>query len=121
MSSRAGFRGAWMILVATSVLLVSLVDALLLEISRTFFTAGYNTVYLAGAGPIAAFVTSSLLVDLCLVTGIWAVMLALLAGRRGSVLQQLVIVTLVSLAVPLSIDFVRYQLLVTFDNSSLAS
>ena len=120
MSSRAGFRGAWMILVATSVLLVSLVDALLLEISRTFFTAGYNTVYLAGAGPIAAFVTSSLLVDLCLVTGIWAVLLALIAGRRGSVLQQLVIVTLVSLAVPLSIDFVRYQLALALGRVSFA-
>ncbi len=109
MSPRSGFRGTWAILLVACVVLISAADALLLEISQTFFTAGFNGVYLEGAGPIGAFVASSLLVDLCLVAGVWAAMLPLVAGRRGSVLQKLVVVSLVSVAVPFSVDFVRYQ------------
>lgn len=105
----SGLRGIWLILLAACVLLVSAADALLLEIGQTFFTAGFNAVYLEGAGPVGAFVASSLLVDLCLSVGVWAVMLPLVTRRRGSVLQKLVVLSLVSLAVPLGIDFVHYQ------------
>lgn len=109
MNTPSRFRGAWVILLVACVLLVSATDALLLEISQTLFTAGFNAAYLEGAGQVSAFVASSLLIDLCLVAGVWAVMLPVVAGRRGSLLQKLVVVSLVSVALPLCIDFVRYQ------------
>lgn len=120
MSSRSGFRRAWMVLLAACVLLVGLLDALLLELGRTFFTAGYNAVYLEGAGAIAAFVASSLLVDLALICGVWSLVLPLVATRRGTILQKLVVVSLVSIAVPLTVDFVRYQGSLVLGRFSLA-
>ncbi|MEE2674704.1 MAG: sulfatase-like hydrolase/transferase [Myxococcota bacterium] len=107
--TRSGFRGAWAVLLLACTLLVSVADAVLLEISKTFFTAGFNGVYLEGAGAVGVFAAGSLLIDLCLVTGVWALMLPLVKGRPGSVWQKLLVVSLASLALPLSVDFVNYQ------------
>lgn len=109
MNARFRFQGAWVIFLVACALLVSAADALLLQISQTFFTAGFNAVHLEGAGAIAGFLASSLLVDLCLVAGVWAAMLPWIRRRRGAVLQKLVVISLAAIAVPFSVDFVRYE------------
>ena len=109
MNTRPGFRGAWVVLLVAGVSLVSLTDALLLEIGQTFFTAGFNGVYIEGAGTLVTFALTSLLVDLCLIVGVWSILLPWVRGLRGTPLQKLVAVSLVSIAVPFSIDFVHYQ------------
>ena len=53
-------RGGWAILLVACVLPVCAADALLIEISQTFFTAGFNGVYIEGVGPVAAFAAISL-------------------------------------------------------------
>ncbi len=109
MNTRPGFRGGWVILFVACVLLLSGIDALLLEISQTFFTAGFNGAYIEGAGPIAAFAAISLLADACLILFVWTATLSLFSIRRGTAAQKAVIAASAALAVPLSIDFVRFQ------------
>ena len=108
MNAARGPRGAWMILLAACVLLVSCADALLLELGQTFFTAGFNGVYIEGT-QVVAFAAGSLLVDLGLTLGVWWIGLLLIRARAGTALQKLVALSLGALAVPFSIDFVHYQ------------
>ena len=109
MNTRPGFRGGWVILFVACVLLLSGTDAMLLEISQTFFTAGFNGSHIETPGAIAAFAAISLLTDACLILAVWTAALSLVAGRRGTAAQKTVIAASLALALPLSIDFVRYQ------------
>ncbi len=97
------------LLLLACVLVVSTVDALLLEASQTFFTAGFNGVYIQGPGALLAFALLSAVADACLVVGLWALALAWLSRRRWTVMQKLASAALFSLTVPLGIDFVFYQ------------
>lgn len=107
MISRAARWGGASLLIA-SVLLLTAVDAALLQASATLFTAGFNSVYLRGF-QILGFALLSVLCDAFLLAGLWALVAPLLRGRRLSGLQQVAAVAALALAVPLSIDFVFYQ------------
>ncbi len=83
MNGPSVFRHAWMLSLAACVLTVSLTDALLLELGHTFFTAGFNSIYIVGAGRLGAFALGSLIVDLCLVLGAWSILLPGLRRWKG--------------------------------------
>jgi hypothetical protein len=109
MNDRRELRGVWVILLVACALLVSCADALLLEIGQTFFTAGFNAVYIEGAGALSAFALASLATDLCLITGVWAIGIHFVRRWQRTALQKLVALSLASIAFPFSIDFVHYQ------------
>lgn len=109
MKHGSGSRSGWAIFLVCCALLVSVIDALLLEASQTLFTAGFNGIYIRGPLQLGSFATVSLVSDLFLVSGVWALALPWLQRRSWTGLQKLASVCLLSLALPLSIDFVLFQ------------
>lgn len=100
----------WLALLLGTLLVVGAVEAVLLELGATYFSSGYNGVYVDGAALLGGFALASCIVDLWLLTGVWGVLL-LLARRLGlSRLQTFCAAGVTSLALPLTLDFLRYRL-----------
>ena len=70
-SGARGVRADWTLLFLTYAVLVAAADALLLERTQTFFTAGFNAGHARGAPQVAAFFAAGGLVDLWLMVGVW--------------------------------------------------
>ena len=100
----------WTLLVFAWAVLVTAADALLIERTQTFFTAGFNAGHARGIPQLAAFFATSALVDFWLLSAICLLAFPLSGRVPGTDGQRLVAVWLVALAVPFSIDFVRYRL-----------
>ena len=76
-----GFLRRWVLVSAAGAVLISTIDALLLQRARSFFTGGFLSVdHLAGTSDIAAFLAVSLLADAAVV-GIVAAAVMWILGR----------------------------------------
>jgi hypothetical protein len=100
----------WLALLLGALLVVGVVEAALLELGATYFSSGYNGVYVAGAELLGGFALASLTLDLWLVAAVWLVLLPLARWLRLSRLQTLCAAAVPTLALPLSLDFLRYRL-----------
>jgi hypothetical protein len=98
------------LLLACCLLAVGAVEAVLLQFGHSYFSGGFNGVYIREPAQIAGFLLASVLLDTWLILLLWGVLLPMACRLRRSGLQRFVLVGLVALAVPLFLDFLRYQL-----------
>jgi len=89
---------------ALTACLVGAADALVLGLTKAYFTHGYNSVLLSGPSEIAAFFLLGFLLDLGLVLVTSAVLFGVLRHRALSAAQCLVATCLGAAALPLSLD-----------------
>ncbi len=105
------FLPNWAAVTGAGALLVSVVDALLLQRTKNYFTGGFLTVdYLAGAGQTAAFVLLSLLADAAVVGVLAAVVIWLLTRLRVRARTAAVSALLVGVTPLLVADVIVYEL-----------
>lgn len=105
-----GWNRPWLLLLAFCLLVVGLVEAALLQLGFSYFSGGFNGVYIREAGPVAGFLLASVAQDAWLILGLWALLVPLCTRLRLGVVQTLGLAGLLALAVPLLVDFVRYEL-----------
>jgi hypothetical protein len=107
---------AWLLLLAACVLVVGAVDATLFVLSSSFFTSGFNEMYVDGFLWYGAYVVASVVLDLALVLGTWALCLPLLALLRAGRLQTLVLAGVLGTGVSLFMAAARYNLYAVLGN-----
>ena len=101
---------SWTLLLVICVLVMGAVDAALLELGKTYFSGGYNGVYIDRLPQLLGFFASSALLDIGFVLGIWALLLPIVGRLRFTGLRRLALVGIITLAIPLSIDYANYTL-----------
>lgn len=107
---RGGSGRAWRLLFVACLLVVGAVDAVLLQLGASYFSGGFNGVYIRRLPLVASFVVGSLAQDAWMILGVWAVLVPACGLLRLRPIQTFVASALAALAVPLLADFVRYQL-----------
>jgi hypothetical protein len=108
--------GIWLLLLAGCVLVIGAVDTTLVALSSSFFTSGFNGVYIDGILSYAGYAAASVALDLALVLGIWALCLPLLSLLRASRLQTLILAGLLAAGVSSLIAAGRYNLYAMLGN-----
>jgi hypothetical protein len=103
-------RSAWTTSLLLTVVLLGLADALLLELTSSYFSGGYSSPALRGALPVAAFFGAGALVDATLVLGFWCLLLPLLRRLGMDEPRMLAATTILSVAAPLLYDVLRFRL-----------
>jgi hypothetical protein len=98
---------AWIVALAIA---IGLGNAILLDATTGYFSTGYNGPLLRSAPAIAAFFSAGLVLDLFLVLAIWALVVPILGRLRTGPLQSLLLLGAVGLAVPVTMDVVRYRI-----------
>lgn len=101
---------AWLLLFVVCLLVVGAVDAVLLQLGASYFSGGFNGVYIRRLPLVASFALGSLAQDAWMILGLWAVLVPLCRVLRLRPIQTFGLSGLVALAVPLLADFIRYQL-----------
>lgn len=115
------WRRAWALLLAGCLMIVGATEAVLLEFSATYFTGGFNGLYIDSGALIAGFLLSGGALDLWLTLGLWAVLIPLLRLLRTSELQTLCLSGLAAVALPISLDIGRYRLYATLGDMASVS
>ena len=113
-SDRSGtnvFTRYWTVVTIAAAFLLSIVDALLLQRSKNYFTGGFLTIdYLTSTAEVLAFAIVSLLADAA-VTGILAAVTILTLGRLGVRARATAVAAIFVSAGPLIVaDIVSYEL-----------
>jgi hypothetical protein len=101
---------SWAWLALTCLVLIGLVDSTLLQLGLTYFSGGYNGEYIRGPAELGGFLLASSLIDLWLILGIWVVVLPVAARLHVGRLRTGAIVLLLTLGIPWTVDYVRFQL-----------
>jgi hypothetical protein len=101
---------SWVWLALACLVLIGVVDATLLQLGLTFFSGGYNGEYIRGPTEVGAFLFASSLLDLWLILGIWTLVLPVAVRLRVGRLRTVAALLLLTLAVPWTIDYVRFHL-----------
>jgi hypothetical protein len=101
---------AWWLLFVFCLLVVGVLDVVLLELGHSYFSGGFNGVYVRDLPLVAGFALASVAQDAWLILGLWGLLVPLSARLRLGALQTLGLAGLFTLAVPLFVDFLRYQL-----------
>ena len=97
-------------LLIASVLGVALADAVVLDAVKAYFSSGYNGALLSDLGDRAAFFAAGAVLDLFLLSALWALLLPLSAPLRLSPARRLALVALLAAAVPVAIDVAMHRL-----------
>ena len=92
------------------VLVMGASDAALLQLGNTYFSGGFNGLFVDTPLRKLGFFAAGLAPDAALVLGIWAFLIPLVKRPPGSRLQHFAFTALATLAVPLLIDYVGYSL-----------
>lgn len=100
----AKVHGSWPLLLVASVVLLSAVDAGILQASRGYFTTGYNGYALHGPANVGLYVLLSLLMDATLVLLAWLLLLPVLRRVFHGPRQRAVGLALGGLVLPLALD-----------------
>jgi hypothetical protein len=103
------------------VLAVGAVDTTLVAHSSGFFTTGFNGVSIDGIPSYGGYVAASVVLDLALVLGTWALCLPLFALLRARRLQTLVMAGMLATGIPLLIAAGRYNLYAVLGNKAKVS
>jgi hypothetical protein len=106
----AAWNRAWVLLFVSCLLVVGAIEVVLLQLGHSYFSGGFNGVYVRALPLVGSFVLASLAQDAWLILGLWGVLVPLSSRLRLGTLQTFGVAGLVALAVPLFIDFLRYQL-----------
>jgi len=101
---------AWCWLLAASVVLIGIADAIVLELAHSYFGSGYNVAALHGIGQITAFFAAGATLDLAAVAIVWCVTLVAARALRARPLRTLAAATLLGVALPLAFDLVLHRL-----------
>ncbi len=101
---------AWRIAFAASVLTVGVADAVVLDLTKAYFGSGYNSYALQGWVDRGAFFAAGAALDVALIAGIWALMLATLRTLGVRPLQRLAFTSLLGIFVPLAWDLAMHRL-----------
>lgn len=109
---RAGL-GLWPFLLVVSLGTVGAMDALLLELTTSYFTSGYNSAYVGGVAERVAYVGASAMLDAALICGMWALLLPVASTLRVSRIQVYALAAMAAVAVPLVMNVVRHNLYAT--------
>jgi hypothetical protein len=107
---------AWLLLLAGCVLVVGAVDTTLFAFSSSFFTTGFNEVYIGGFLWYGGYVVASVVLDLALVLGTWALCLPLLALVRARRLETLFLAGVLATGISLFMAAARYNLYAVLGN-----
>lgn len=107
---------AWLLLLAGCVLVVGAVDTTLFALSSSFFTSGFNEMYIDGVLWYGGYAVASVVLDLALVLGTWALCLPLLALLRARRLQTLFLAGVLATGIPLFMAAARYNLYAVLGN-----
>jgi hypothetical protein len=107
---RRGFGAAWLALLAACVLVVGATEVVLLQLSASYFTGGFNGVAIRGIPQLASFLVGSILQDAWLVLALWLIVVPFATRLGLSALRVFVLAGATALAVPLLTDFVRKRL-----------
>jgi hypothetical protein len=99
-----------MLLLAFCLLVVGALEVGLLELGHSYFSGGFNGVYVRDLPLVAGFLLASVAQDAWLILALWGLLVPLSARLRLSALQTFGLAGLFTPAVPLFIDFFRYQL-----------
>lgn len=100
---------AWRWLLVPCLLGVLGVETLLLGIGTGFLTTGYNVAHIGSLAMLAAFVALSMVMDLWLVLGIWALLVPLLRWLRASRFQIWCAAGMTALGIPVVLAALRYN------------
>jgi len=114
--SQSSWSRAWWVLLAGCVLVVGVVDTTLVALSTGFFSSGFNGVYIDSLPWYAGYAMESVVLDLMLVLGIWALLLPLLALLRVQTLQVLALAGSIAAGLPLLFAAARYDLYARLGN-----
>lgn len=95
-------RGVSAIALGLSVAVLGVVDAVVLQLIWTFFSSGYNGTALLDLGPRIAFFAVGALLDLFLLSLLWAILLPLARLLRLSPTKRLILVAGIALALPVT-------------------
>jgi len=106
---RAGL-GFWPFLLVVCVAAITATDALLLELSTSYFSSGYNSAYVGGVALRIGYFAGSAILDAALVLGVWALLLPLLTALRVSWLRRYVLAGAGACVIPMSLNIVRHNL-----------
>lgn len=101
---------SWGALLVVCVAVLGAVDAVLLQLGSTYFTGGFNGLYVDTPLRIAGFFAGSALMDVALALGLWALALPFVKRCPGTRAQHYALIALFTLGVPLMLDYVRYEL-----------
>ncbi len=110
---RAGLRAwprSWSFLLLGCVLVIGSADAVLLELGKTYFSGGYNGVYIDQPFDVIGFFAASVVLDTGLVLGLWALLLPVLSRFRLDGPRRLALSGIIALAIPLTLDYAHYTL-----------
>lgn len=107
---RRPWNRAWLLLFGSCLLIVGVLEAVLLQLGFSYFSGGFNGVYVREPSLVLGFALTSLLQDAWLILLVWALLVPLCRWLRMGSLQTFGAAGLVGLAVPLIVDFARYQL-----------
>jgi hypothetical protein len=107
---KRAFDRAWCWLLAGSVALLGVADAVVLDLTKAYFGSGYNGFALTRFGERAGFFAAGALLDLTLLAAAWCVALgaARLLGARP--LRALTGAAAIGLAIPLAFDLAMHRL-----------
>jgi len=108
MSPRPG--DVWRALFAASVLIVGAADAVVLDLTKSYFSSGYNGFALQGFGDRAMFFASAAVLDVGMLAAVWFVVLAIARALRARPLRALAWAGLVGVAFPLAFDLALHRL-----------
>lgn len=97
-------------LLAICLVVIGAVELVLLQLGHSYFSGGYNGVYVRRLPLVGSFLLAALAQDTWLVLGLWGIAVPLASRLRLGALQTFGVAGLVAVAVPLLMDFVRYQL-----------
>jgi hypothetical protein len=106
----------WLLVLFLCVGILGTCDSIVLELGTTFFTAGFNAVYVGGWQALFLYWVTSLLLDLWLVLGLWAALLLVFRKIGLSRTQSLGFLAFATVALPISFIVFRFNLTYVLGN-----
>ena len=101
---------AWRVLFAMSVATLGVADAVVLDLTKSYFSSGYNGFALQGVGERASFFISAAVLDVGVLAAVWLVVLGVARALRAKPVRALASAAVVGVAVPLAFDLAMHRL-----------
>ncbi len=100
----------WRALFAASVVAIGVADAVVLDLTKAYFSSGYNGFALHGLGERALFFASGAILDVGAVAGVWFIVLGIARALRAKPLRALACASVLGVAAPLAFDLAMHRL-----------